>query len=423
MGGPGGPRTRGASGPVNNKRYYEILGVAQEATDVEIKKAHRKAALKYHPDKGGDEEKFKEVNEAFDVLRDPEKRKIYDQFGEEAVKEGMGGGGGGGPADIFDLFGMGGGSRRGAPRERRSEDVVHKMKVGLDEMYKGSVRKLQMTRSVKCASCSGSGSKSGKRYTCETCHGSGVEMKLRALGPGMVQQIQQRCSRCGGGGYACPPADKCGQCDGKGLAPEKKVFEVHIEPGHRHGSKVVFRGEAGSDSPDVLPGDLIFILEQKEHGGFKRIGTDLFFEKSVSLVDALCGAHFHLPHLDERVLEVASTGVIKPDSWACIRGEGMPIHGRPFDKGNLYVHFTVEFPDEVTPKQAAALKAAFGGPTPNGAAPMAEVEEVRLLPVTDIEQEIKARREHERRTGAETYDSDSDDEMRGGQQRVSCAQQ
>ena len=183
----------------------------------------------------------------------------------------------------------------------------------------------------------------------QTCHGSGVEMKLRALGPGMVQQIQQRCSRCGGGGYACPPADKCGQCDGKGLAPEKKVFEVrakpccrcrrrcchsllccrrcsqpaaarhkhsttppaphapppcppprapashigieqvHIEPGHRHGSKVVFRGEAGSDSPDVLPGDLIFILEQKEHGGFKRIGTDLFFEKSVSLVDALCG--------------------------------------------------------------------------------------------------------------------------------------
>ncbi|KAI7841110.1 hypothetical protein COHA_005335 [Chlorella ohadii] len=415
----GGPR-RGGGGPVNNSRYYEVLGVPKDADEATIKKAHRKAALKHHPDKGGDEEKFKEINEAYDVLRDSEKRRIYDQFGEEAVKEGMGGGGGG-PADIFDLFGMGGG-RRGSARERRSEDVVHKMKVSLEEMYKGSVRKLQMTRSVKCDKCSGSGSKSGKRYTCETCHGSGVEMKLRALGPGMVQQIQQRCSRCGGGGYSCPPGDKCGQCDGKGLAPEKKVFEVHIEPGHRHGSKVVFRGEAGSDSPDVLPGDLIFILEQKEHATFKRIGTDLFFEKTVSLVDALCGAHFHLPHLDERVLEVASTGVIKPDSWACIKGEGMPVQGRPFDKGNLYIHFTVEFPDSVSAAQAEALKAAFGGPTPNGAAPMAEVEEVRLQPVADIEQEIKARREQERRTGAEAYDSDSDDEIRGGQ-RVSCAQQ
>ncbi|PSC75824.1 molecular chaperone [Micractinium conductrix] len=411
-------------GPVNNSRYYEVLGVEKTASDAEIKKAHRKAALKHHPDKGGDEEKFKEINEAYDVLRDSEKRGVYDKFGEEAVKEGMGGGGGGGgPADIFDLFGMGGG-RRGSQRERRSEDVVHKMKVGLEEMYKGSVRKLQMTRSVKCDKCSGSGSKSGKRYTCETCHGSGVEMKLRAIGPGMVQQIQQRCSRCGGGGYSCPASDRCHTCDGKGLAPEKKVFEVHVEPGHRHGSKVLFRGEAGSDSPDVLPGDLIFILEQKEHATFKRIGTDLFFEKTVSLVDALCGVHFHLTHLDERVLEVSSSGVIKPDSWACIRGEGMPIQGRPFEKGNLYVHFTVEFPDQVTPQQAAALTAAFGGRSANGAAaPMAEVEEVRLQAVLDIEQEIKSRREHERRMGAESGDSDSDDEMGRGHQRVSCAQQ
>ncbi|KAI3433861.1 hypothetical protein D9Q98_003664 [Chlorella vulgaris] len=425
MGGmPGGGGRRGPSGPVNNKRYYELLGVPQDASEAELKKAHRKAALMHHPDKGGDEEKFKEINEAYDVLRDQEKRRIYDQFGEEAVKEGMGGGGGGGPQDIFDLFGMGGGRRGGPPRERRSEDVVHKMKVGLEEMYKGSVRKLQMTRSVKCNKCSGSGSKSGKRYTCEVCHGSGVEMKLRALGPGMVQQIQQRCSKCGGGGYSCPAADKCGQCGGKGLAPEKKVFEVHIEPGHRHGSKVLFRGEAGSDSPDVLPGDLIFILEQKEHSGFKRIGTDLFFEKSISLVDALCGMRFHVTHLDDRVLEVASSGVIKPDSWACIKNEGMPIHGRPFEKGNLYVHFTVEFPDQVTSQQAAALTAAFGKPsTANGAAPMGEVDEVQLQAVKDIEHEIKARRELERRTGAEAADSDSDDEMGRGQQRVSCAQQ
>lgn len=319
MPGMGGGRG-GAGKPPDNQRYYDILGVDRNASETEVKKAHRKLALKEHPDKGGDPEKFKEINEAYETLRDPEKRKIYDQFGEEGLKEGMGGGGGG-PADIFDLFGMGGGGRRGGPpRERRSEDVTHKMKVSLDEMYKGNVRKLQMSRSIKCPTCQGSGSKSGKKYTCEVCHGSGVEVKLRPLGPGMMQQIQQRCSKCSGTGSFNPPSDRCGACSGKGLVSDRKVFEVHVEPGHRHGSKVLFRGEAGADAPDVLPGDLIFVLEQKEHPTFKRIGSDLFYEKKVSLVEALTGALLHITHLDNRVLEVNSAGsIIKPDSWMAIK--------------------------------------------------------------------------------------------------------
>jgi DnaJ family protein A protein 2 len=372
---------------------------------------------------GGDENKFKEINEAYETLRDPEKRKIYDQYGEEAIKEGMGSGGGGGAADIFDLFGMGG--RRGPPRERRAEDVVHRMKVGLDDLYKGSTRKLQMTRNIKCPDCTGTGSKSGKRYKCQTCEGTGVEVKLRPIGPGMMQQIQQRCSTCSGAGYACPQSDRCVRCTGKGLVPDKKIFEVHVEPGMRSGSKIMFRGEAGSDSPDVLPGDLIFVLEQKEHPDFKRIGCDLFLEKSVSLIDALTGAHFHIPTLDNRSLEVSSGNqVIKPDAWMCIREEGMPIQGRPFEKGNLYIHFTVEFPDVVGEAQGAALRAAFGGASANGAAPMdaEHVEEVVLNVVKDIEAEIKMRREWEKRSGAAADNSDSDDDMPRGQ-RVSCAQQ
>lgn len=491
MPGMGGGRG-GAGKPPDNQRYYNILGVDRNASETEVKKAHRKLALKEHPDKGGDPEKFKEINEAYETLRDPEKRKIYDQFGEEGLKEGMGGGGGG-PADIFDLFGMGGGGRRGGPpRERRSEDVTHKMKVSLDEMYKGNVRKLQMSRSIKCPTCQGSGSKSGKKYTCEVCHGSGVEVKLRPLGPGMMQQIQQRCSKCSGTGSFNPPSDRCGACSGKGLVSDRKVFEVHVEPGHRHGSKVLFRGEAGADAPDVLPGDLIFVLEQKEHPTFKRIGSDLFYEKKVSLVEALTGALLHITHLDNRVLEVNSAGsIIKPDSWMaikvrrggkkgvcvcggggmhrwpgdwmglqgcwcpadealCIRGtlmlprgwgrdlctatsaclgleavllaaamvwpvcrlgipqlqttplqnEGMPIHGRPYEKGNLYIHFAVEFPDQLAPEAASALRSLLGEPAhTNGVVPMEELEEVQLTPVKDIEAEIKVRREHERRTG------------------------
>ncbi|KDD76066.1 hypothetical protein H632_c371p1 [Helicosporidium sp. ATCC 50920] len=426
MGGVGG---RGPNKPVDNNRYYEILGVPKTATEQEIRKAHRKLALKEHPDKGGDPEKFKEINEAYDCLRDADKRKTYDQFGEEAFKEGVGAGGGGGPADIFDLFGMGGGRGRGQPRERRSEDVVHKMKVTLEEMYTGSVRKLQMSRQVKCPCCSGAGSRSGKRYGCETCHGSGVEVKLRPLGPGMVQQIQQRCSGCAGAGYACPPSDRCGECGGKGLAADKKVFEVHVDAGHRHGGKILFRGEAGSDSPDVLPGDLVFVLEQKEHERFKRMGSDLFLEQTVSLADALSGAHFYVPHLDGRALEVRTQGqVIKPDAWMCVHKEGMPVHGRPFDKGNLYIHFSVEFPEALDAAQANAVRVALGGGAQaNGAAaPQGmdadDVELVKLRPVLDMENELRMRKEHGRQQ-ASAADSDSDDEGGRGGQRVACSQQ
>lgn len=335
------------------------------------------------------------------------------------------GGASGGAADIFDLFGMGGMGRR-QPRERRSEDVVHRIKVDLEDLYKGSTRKLQMTRNIKCEVCSGTGSKSGKRYQCTTCQGSGVEVKLRPLGPGMMQQIQQRCSTCSGSGYTCPASDRCTKCAGKGLTPDKKVFEVHVEPGMRHGSKIAFRGEAGSDSPDILPGDLIFVLEQREHSRFKRIGSDLFLEHSIGLIDALTGTHFRVPQLDGRALELSTAEqVVKPDSWMSVTGEGMPLQGRPFEKGNLYVHFTVKFPETVTKEQATALRAAFaGGESANGTTPMdsEDVEEVALKMVKDIETEIKMRREYEKRSGTAAYNSDSDDDMPRGQ-RVSCAQQ
>eukprot|EP00890_Picochlorum_soloecismus_P002594 jgi/Picsp_1/3335/NSC_06174-R1_-like protein len=416
----GMPESRG---PVNNTRYYDILGVNKEASATEIKKAHRKLALKYHPDKGGDQEKFKEINEAYEVLRDEEKREVYDKYGEEAVKEGVGAGGPGGAADIFDLFGMGGMGRR-SQRERRSEDVVHRMKVTLEDMYKGSTRKLQSTRNIKCPDCNATGSKSGKKYKCSVCDGSGVEVKLRQLGPGMVQQIQQRCSSCSGSGFSCPASDKCPRCMGKGLVPDKKIFEVHVEKGARPNSKVTFRGEAGTDSPDMLPGDLIFVLDPKEHDTFKRIGNDLFMEKSVSLVDALTGCTFHVSQLDGRALEVVTPPgqVITSDSWSCINGEGMPIQGHPFDKGNLYIHFTVEFPEHVTEEQRNALKTIFG-PSSNGTAELMEdeVEEVTLRHINNIEEEMKRRKQYERNSGA--YNSDSDDEMGGRPRGVSCAQQ
>jgi len=426
MGGMGGGRERGNT---DSSRYYNLLGVSKNASDAEIKKAHRKACLREHPDKGGDEAKFKEINEAYDILKDAEKRSIYDRYGEDAAKEaaqGGGGGGGGGMSDLFDML-SGGGGRRGPPQARRGEDVVHRLKVTLEELYNGSSRKLSLSRNVKCSTCSGSCTKSGRKYQCETCRGQGVTVQLRPLAPGMMQQVQAPCTRCGGTGYQVPADDQCGSCAGKGLIPEKKVFEVHINKGMKHGEKITLRGEAGCPEPSVLPGDVVFVLEQKEHRFFKRINQappDLILQKTITLSEALCGLHFHIRHLDNRVLQVDTQPgeVIKPDSWKCIDGEGMPIENHPFDKGNLYVQFNVTFPDSLTPTQVTAIKKVLPtGPAENGAMQLDDAEDVHMRAVNDFEAELKRRREFQRQHQTSAYD-ESDDED-GGPGRVQCAQQ
>ncbi|KAL3149322.1 hypothetical protein ABBQ32_002130 [Trebouxia sp. C0010 RCD-2024] len=413
----------------NDTKYYDILGVSKDASDSEIKKAHRKLALKHHPDKnqGATSEKFKEINQAYEVLKDEEKRKIYDQYGEDAIKEGMGsgGGGGGGMGDIFDI--LSGGGRRQQPRERRGENVVHRLKVSLEEMYSGAVRKLSLSRNIKCDTCGGKGTKSGKRYQCEVCHGSGVQVMMRPLGPGMMQQIQQPCSNCNQTGSSVPSYDMCNGCHGKGLLPEKKIFEVHIEKGHKHNAKVVLRGEAGYSEPGILPGDVIFVLEQKPHKTFKRIQADLVIEKDISLTEALCGTSFYVQHLDGRVLEVLTHQgeVIKPDSWKCINEEGMPVHGRPYEKGNLYIRFSVKFPESLSSEEVQHLRQVLPAP-PQPQAPMSEdePEQVHMRPINDMEDELKQRRQYTRNTSNEAYDSDSEEEGGGrGGQRVQCAQQ
>lgn len=412
----------------NDTKYYDILGVNKNASDAEIKKAHRKLALKHHPDKnqGATSDKFKEINQAYEVLKDAEKRKIYDQYGEDAIKEGMGsGGGGGGMGDIFDI--LSGGGRRSQPRERRGENVVHRLKVSLEEMYSGGVRKLSLSRNIKCDTCGGSGTKSGKRYQCDVCHGSGVQVMMRPLGPGMMQQIQQPCSNCNQSGYSVPSYDMCNGCHSKGLLPEKKIFEVHIEKGHKHNAKVVLRGEAGYSEPGIQPGDVIFVLEQKPHKTFKRIQADLVIEKDISLAEALCGTFFYVQHLDGRVLEVTTLPgeVIKPDSWKCINEEGMPVHGRPYEQGNLYIRFSVKFPESLSTAEVQQLKQVLT-PPPQPQAPMSEdsPEQVNMRPITDMEDELKQRKQYTRNTSSEAYDSDSEEEGGGrGGQRVQCAQQ
>jgi len=409
----------------DNSKYYEVLGVPKNASQDELKKAYRKAAIKNHPDKGGDPEKFKELAQAYEVLSDPEKREIYDQYGEDALKEGMGGGGGGhDPFDIFQSFfggasPFGGGHGRQRQRQRRGEDVLHSLKVSLEDLYNGTTKKLSLSRNVLCSKCNGKGSKSGKPATCSGCQGTGVKVSIRQLGPSMIQQMQHACGDCKGTGETISDKDRCPQCKGEKVIPEKKVLEVHVEKGMQNGQRITFPG-AADEAPDTVTGDIVFVLQQKEHPKFKRKGDDLFYEHSLTLTEALCGFQFALTHLDSRQLLIKSNPgeVVKPGQFKAINDEGMPAYQRPFMKGKLYIHFSVDFPESLTPDQCKALEAVLPPKPATGLTDMEldECEETTLHDV-NIDDEMRKKQTQQQQ---EAYD---EDEEGSSGPRVQCAQQ
>ncbi|KAF9676536.1 hypothetical protein SADUNF_Sadunf08G0012200 [Salix dunnii] len=406
----------------DNTKYYEVLGVSKSASQDDLKKAYRKAAIKNHPDKGGDPEKFKELAQAYEVLSDPEKREIYDQYGEDALKEGMGGGGSGAhdPFDIFQSFFGGGnpfgggGSSRGR-RQRRGEDVIHPLKVSFEDLYNGTSKKLSLSRNVICSKCKGKGSKSGASSKCAGCQGSGMKVSIRHLGPSMIQQMQHACNECKGTGETINDKDRCPQCKGEKVVQEKKVLEVVVEKGMQNGQKITFPGEA-DEAPDTVTGDIVFVLQQKDHPKFKRKGDDLFVEHTLSLTEALCGFQFVLTHLDGRQLLIKSQlgEVVKPDQFKAINDEGMPMYQRPFMRGKLYIHFSVEFPDSLSPDLCKALEAVL---PPRASVQLTDMEldecEETTLHDVNIDEEMRRKQQQQ---AQEAYDED--DDTPGGAQRV-----
>ncbi|KAL7148075.1 hypothetical protein ABFS83_06G152800 [Erythranthe nasuta] len=423
---------RGPPKKSNNTKYYEILGVEKTASPDDLKKAYRKLAIKNHPDKGGDSEKFKEIAQAYEVLNNPEKREIYDQYGEDALKEGMGGGGGGGhnPFDIFESFfggsghpfGGGGGSR-GQRRVRRGEDVVHPLKVSLDNLYNGTSKKLSLSRNVLCPKCKGKGSKSGASMKCGGCKGAGTKVSIRRIGPSMVQQMQHTCNDCKGSGEIIADKDRCGKCKGDKVVQEKKVLEVVVEKGMQHGQKVTFPGEA-DEAPDTVTGDIVFVLQQKEHPKFKRKGDDLFVEHTLTLTEALCGFQFVLTHLDNRQLLIKSEPgeVIKPDQFKAINDEGMPMYQKSFMKGKLYIQFSVDFPESLNPEQSKAIATVLPSKSTTTQLTDMELDECEETTLHNVNMEEEMRRKPQQRAH-EAYDDDDEDMHGGGAQSVPCAQQ
>jgi len=358
---------------VKETKFYDTLGVKPNANDSELKKAYRKLALKYHPDKNtepGSAEKFKEISFAYEVLADPEKRKIYDQHGEQGIKEGGGGGGMHSPMDIFDMFfggggggmgGMGGmfggmgGGRRGP---KRTKNLMHQLSVSLEDMYNGTTRKLALQKNVICDACDGRGGREGCMKTCPNCKGSGMEVRVRNLGPGMYQQIQSMCNECQGKGQSINPKLMCKKCNGKKVNRERKILEVQVDKGMEDGQKITF-GSEGDQEPGMEPGDIIIVLDEKEHPIFKRSGIDLIMQQNVNITEALCGFKKTVPTLDDRTLVIQTVAgeVIKPNDLKCVYGEGMPTYRNPFEKGKLIVKFAIDFPEGLDPHVAQKLEA------------------------------------------------------------------
>ncbi len=496
MGGMPGMGGRGMPGgrqrKVDNTALYEVLGVSKDDSPDTIRKAYRKLAVKNHPDKGGDEKKFKEIQEAFDVLGNEQKREIYDRYGKEGLENG--GGGGGGTGDIFDMLS---GRRRQQSRNtvKKGEAMVHPLKVTLEQIYKGSARTLRLTRRVI--------DKQRGVESCTACDGQGHRVQTVRMGP-MIQQMRKVCDACGGQGT---------------IFRQNKVqetLEVHVPKGAPDQHKISF-SEKADEIPDGEAGDVIFTLHEQPHADFKRKGDDLYIERTITLSEALCGFEMEVKQLDGRILIVRSAPgeIIRPagafnpfaedaaQTWvqfddadvpslenaavaetedlnvckkACsegqlkgkgvgcfvqkggrtvfkmcshdeamaaktaakgsklfiisdpnkdasermmkaVPGEGLPRMRSPFEAGNLFIKFNIEFPDSISPEAAAGLLKVLP-PRKHKVTATEGDENVDVVELQEMDP-LKSFADYIPETN---YDDDDDEGGPGGQ-RVQCAQQ
>lgn len=225
--------------------------------------------------------------------------------------------------------------------------MVHQLSISLEEMYNGTTRKLALQKNVICEKCDGFGGKKGTLEKCSSCKGKGMQIKVQQIGPGMIQQIQSMCADCQGQGEKFNSKDRCKNCNGHKVECKKKLLEVHIEKGMRDGQKIIFHGE-GDQEPGLEPGDVVIVLDQKDHEVYQRNGDDLFMKMDIKLVEALCGFKKTIHTLDKRVLIISSSQgqVIKHDENRYVQSEGMPMHRAPSDRGQLIIQFRVEFPQK-----------------------------------------------------------------------------
>lgn len=349
--------------------YYEVLGVDKNATPEELKKAYRKLALQYHPDRNpGDkeaEEKFKEAAEAYDVLSNPEKKARYDQFGMAGM-EGAYGQGGMNMNDIFsqfgDLFGdlFGGGFRTGfsgfggggtTRRVMRGSNLRIKVKLTLEEIDRGCEKKIKVSKYVPCKTCGSSGAKGNSFETCSHCHGTGVvtEVKRTILGQ---MQTQSTCPHCGGEGRIIK--DKCHDCHGDGIVKSDEIITINIPAGVQDGMQLAMQGQGNAAPHGGVPGDLIILVEEMEHDTFERQDANLYYNAFITFSEAALGASVEIPTLNGKVKIKIDPGT--PSGRVVrLRGKGLPVAGG-YGRGDLLVSLNVWVPKDLTKEEKKMLE-------------------------------------------------------------------
>lgn len=347
--------------------YYEVLGVNKSASADEIKKAYRKKALQYHPDRNpGDKEaeaKFKECNEAYEVLSNEEKKARYDQYGFAGVDPnfnpnagfgGFGGGGFGGFGDLGDIFGdiFGGGSRRTANGPRRGENVGARLEITFEEAAFGTEKEVPVSRIEPCAKCGGSGCADGTQpETCPTCGGSG-QVRTTQNFMGMTMQSTAACPKCGGRGKIIKTP--CSTCKGKGKVRRTKQIKVKIPAGVDDGQSVRVRGEGSAGINGGPAGDLLVEIYIKRHALFEREGADVLCEMPISFTQAALGAEIEVPTLDGKVRYTVPEGTQTGTTFR-LRGKGIPYVGSK-NRGDQLVTVVVETPTKLTKEQKELLR-------------------------------------------------------------------
>jgi len=348
---------------MSKRDYYEVLGLARGAGDQDIKSAFRRLAKEYHPDKNqGDaksEARFKEVNEAYEVLKDPQKRAAYEQFGHAAFEGGGGGRGGFGPEfassmeDIFENFfgDFMGGQRgaRGRPGHERGSDLRYNMEITLQEAFHGKTAEIVVPTSVGCEACSGNGAKPGTTPSaCSTCGGHG---KVRAS-QGFFT-IERTCPVCHGRGEVID--DPCGDCSGLGRVAQERTLSVNIPAGVEDGTRIRLAGEGEAGLRSGPPGDLYIFLSIKPDAFFQRDGSDVFCRVPISMVKAALGGHIDVPTLEETVTRVKIPPGTESGKQFRLKGKGMPVL-RTKMLGDLYIQVDVETPKNLTKRQRELLE-------------------------------------------------------------------
>ena len=352
---------------MSKRDYYEILEIEKNADDTEIKKAYRKMAIKYHPDKNpGDkeaEEKFKEAAEAYEVLRDPQKRERYNRFGHAGVKGGGASDFGMSMDDIFsnfgDIFGgafggFGGGFGSSTRRRHvnRGSNLRVKVKLTLDEIANGVEKKIKVSKYVKCDSCSGTGAKNGSSYnTCSTCRGTGQVTRVTSTFLGQMQTTST-CPNCGGEGQTITA--KCTSCAGDGIVKGEEIITINVPAGVAEGMQLSVGGKGNAGARGGINGDLIILIEEIKHEDLIRDGNNLIFDKFITFPDAALGCSIDVPTLDGKARIKIDPGT-QSGKMLRLKGKGLPSIDS-YGRGDLLVNINVWVPQNLSREERAMME-------------------------------------------------------------------